>query len=96
MRSGFGVGRDQWLGLSAQGSRRMVKALLDTNILIDYLRGVPAARAELRRYRQKAISIISWMEVLVGADATTEHGTRDFLQEFVLLAIDEIDCSSGP
>jgi predicted nucleic acid-binding protein len=67
----------------------MVKVLLDTNILIDYLRGVPAARAELRRYRQKAISIISWMEVLVGADATTEHGTRDFLQEFVLLAIDE-------
>ncbi len=67
----------------------MVKALFDTNILIDYLRGISAARAELRRYRQKAISIISWMEVLVGVDATREHGTRDFLEGFALLAIDE-------
>jgi predicted nucleic acid-binding protein len=67
----------------------MVNALLDTNILIDYLRGIPAARDELRRYRQKAISIISWMEVLVGADPTTERGTRDFLEGFALLAIDE-------
>ena len=45
----------------------MVKALLDTNILIDYLRGVGAARTELGRYQDKAISIITWMEVLVGA-----------------------------
>ncbi len=67
----------------------MVKALFDTNILIDYLRGIPAARNELRRYDQRAISVISWMEVLVGANPTTERGTRDFLAGFALLTIDE-------
>ena len=45
----------------------MVKALFDTNILIDFLRGVHAAREELGRYQLKAISLVTWMEVLVGA-----------------------------
>ena len=45
----------------------MVKALFDTNILIDYLRGIPAAREELDRYETRAISVITWMEVLTGA-----------------------------
>ncbi|MEF0942844.1 PIN domain-containing protein [Rhizobium sp. BR 362] len=45
----------------------MVKALFDTNVLIDYLNAVPQARDELTRYGEKAISIITWMEVLVGA-----------------------------
>ena len=66
----------------------MVKALFDTNILIDYLRGIPAAREELGRHRQKAISLVSWMEVLVGASPATEHGTRAFLDGFELIAID--------
>jgi predicted nucleic acid-binding protein len=44
----------------------MVKALFDTNILIDYLRGIPAAREELTCYRQKAISLVSWTEVPIG------------------------------
>ncbi|HEY2618076.1 MAG TPA: type II toxin-antitoxin system VapC family toxin [Acetobacteraceae bacterium] len=66
----------------------MVKALFDTNILIDYLRGIPAAREELGRYRQKAISLVSWMEVLVGAGPATERGTRQFLNGFELIVID--------
>ena len=46
----------------------MVKALFDTNILVDYLNAVPEARTELQRYTEKAVSIITWMEVMVGAD----------------------------
>lgn len=38
----------------------MVGALFDTNILIDYLRGIPAAREELERFEQRAISLITW------------------------------------
>ena len=72
----------------AENPRRMVKALFDTNILIDYLRGIPAAREELDRYRQKAISLVTWMEVLVGASPVTERGTREFLNGFELIAID--------
>jgi predicted nucleic acid-binding protein len=41
----------------------VVKALFDTNILIDFLRGVAASRDELNRYEDKAISIVTWVEV---------------------------------
>jgi hypothetical protein len=34
----------------------MVKALFDTNILVDYLNAVPKARIELRSYEEKALS----------------------------------------
>ena len=37
----------------------MVKALFDTNILVDYLNAVPKARTELQHYPDKAISIIT-------------------------------------
>jgi predicted nucleic acid-binding protein len=67
----------------------MVKALFDTNILIDYLNAVPQARTEIQRYGDKAISIITWMEVMIGADPKVEPATRMFLSGFDLLRIDE-------
>ncbi len=66
----------------------MVKALFDTNILIDHLNAIPEARAEIGRYRDKAISIVTWMEVMVGADAALEPATNRFLQGFDVLALD--------
>ena len=65
-----------------------MKAVLDTNILIDYLGGRPAARQELARYTHPAISVITWMEVMAGAVPQTEQGTRTFLSGFDLLGID--------
>jgi hypothetical protein len=60
-----------------------VNALLDTNILIDYLNGVDAAREELGRYEEPQISVISWMEVLVGAQGEEEEREiRAFLGRF--------------
>ena len=53
----------------------MVKALFDTSILIDYLNAVPESRTELQRYTDKAISIITWMEVMVGASDDLEAPT---------------------
>jgi hypothetical protein len=67
----------------------MVKALFDTNILVDYLNAVPAARSEFRRYAEKAISIVTWMEVMVGADGDLEGPTRHFLNSFDIIAVDE-------
>jgi hypothetical protein len=67
----------------------MVKALFDTNILIDYLNAVPQARTELQRYTSKAISIVTWMEVLVGARGDLETATRGFLRSFDVVAVDE-------
>lgn len=65
-----------------------MKALLDTNILIDYLNGVEAARNEIQRYTAPCISPISWMEVMVGASAEDEPVLRRFLAGFQQLAID--------
>ena len=67
----------------------MVKALFDTNILVDYLNAVPEARTELQRYVEKAVSIITWMEVMVGASHDLEAATRDFLNGFDVVAVDE-------
>ena len=57
----------------------MVKALFDTNVLIDdLLCGIPAAEAELARYDDTAISVIAWMEMLAAAPPTPAQPTRDF------------------
>ncbi|HIH2751005.1 type II toxin-antitoxin system VapC family toxin [Burkholderia aenigmatica] len=66
----------------------MVKALFDTNILIDYLGGVESARTELGRYDYRAISTISWMEVLVGTSAHSEAAMRVWLSSFDVIALD--------
>jgi len=66
----------------------MVKALFDTNVLIDYLNAVPQARTELQRYTEKAVSIITWMEVMVGATGDVEVATRSFLSSFDVIEVD--------
>lgn len=67
-----------------------MRALLDTNILTDYLGGIAAAREELARHEGPSISAITWMEVMAGA-ADREEGTRlrSFLSGFRLVPIDE-------
>ena len=67
----------------------MVSALFDTNILIDYLNGIEQAKTELDKYSNKAISLIAWMEVMVGATPETERVVRGFLSDFVNLPIEE-------
>lgn len=65
----------------------MVKALFDTNILVDYLNAFLPARNEFLLYQEKAISIITWMEVMVGADAGNEKDTKSFLDSFLLVEL---------
>lgn len=67
----------------------MVKALFDTNILVDYLSAIPQAKDELFLYREKAISVVTWMEVMVGTTERTEKGTQDFLSDFFLIELDD-------
>ena len=43
----------------------------------------------LNRYQEKAISVITWMEVMAGAPAVAERQTRDFLGGFGLVDLDE-------
>ena len=67
----------------------MVKALFDTNILIDYLNGVEAARAEIGLYDDLAISVVTWMEIMVGVGVAEEAATRAFLSRFDVTHLDE-------
>ena len=67
----------------------MVKLLYDTNILIDYLNGVEQAKTELALHTDKAISLITWMEVMADATAATEAVIKGFLAEFTSLPIND-------
>lgn len=62
-----------------------MKALFDTNILIDYLAGNISASRELEQYEDPKISIISKMEVLVGANEDNEEIIRGFLSNFNII-----------
>ena len=66
----------------------MVKALLDTNILVDFLNAIPQAKAEIDRYRDRAVSIVTWIEVMVGAPGPAAAGTKDFLTSFEVIGLD--------
>lgn len=66
----------------------MVGALFDTNILIDYLNGIEQAKTELDKYADKAISLMTWTEVMVGVTPETENITREFLSSFINLPMD--------
>ncbi len=67
-----------------------MKALLDTNILIDYLKGLDQAREEIDRYDDAAISVVTWMEVMIGAEEDQADDCRGFLSQFALVGIDEV------
>ena len=65
-----------------------MKALFDTHILIDYLKGVEAAQAELARYRQPLISIVTWMEVVAGVRNDEEGDVVEmFLRDFRIVEV---------
>ena len=67
-----------------------MRALLDTNVLIDYLGGIAAARNELAQHEEPSISAITWMEVMAGAEDQEEGARlRSFLSGFRLIPINE-------
>ena len=66
----------------------MVRALIDTNVLIDFLSGHEKAHTELDRHVRPAISIITWMEVMVGASEDNEEVLRSWLSSFHLINLD--------
>jgi hypothetical protein len=64
-----------------------LKALFDTNILIDYLNGIEAAREEMGRHSRGAISIITWMEVMAGTRPEEESRVRAFLAGLLVVPL---------
>ena len=65
-----------------------VNLLFDTNILIDYLNGVDAARQEVESRSKHLISIVTWMEMLAGARNEEEEDVIElFLRDFRVVDI---------
>ena len=65
-----------------------MKALFDTNILIDYLNGIDAARRELDLHSHRLVSLVTWMEVLAGARTAEEEDVIDmFLRDFQVVDV---------
>jgi predicted nucleic acid-binding protein len=62
-------------------------SLYDTNILIDYLNGIKAARTELSGASDPAISTVTWIEVMAGVSPPVEDTVRRFLATFRQLAV---------
>lgn len=63
--------------------------LFDTNILIDWLKELPAARAEVALYSRGAISVVTWIEVLVGVVPQDRHEVTAWLATCTRIELDE-------
>jgi predicted nucleic acid-binding protein len=69
----------------------MVKALFDTCILIDYLNGISLAKRELELYEDLGISVITWMEIMVGVNNKDQNKIEEWLlSTFDILDINKI------
>lgn len=67
-----------------------MRALFDTNIIIDYLRGILKAKTELSKYDSKAISIITKIEILSGiTNQEVEIQVKRFLDTFEIYPVTE-------
>lgn len=66
-----------------------MSVLLDSCILIDFLAGRDAARTYLASVDGAAISLITWMEVVIAAQSPEEEAVvRAFLSAFEVLSVD--------
>jgi predicted nucleic acid-binding protein len=64
-----------------------VRAVFDTNILVDHLLGLSQAKQQIESYDSRIISVITWMEIMVGANAKSELQTKSFLSAFTVAPI---------
>ena len=67
----------------------MVAALFDTNILIDHLNAAPQADEEIDRYQDRAISIVTWIEVMAGVTGDVAEQTRRYLSGYRVAPVDD-------
>src|ERR1700690_1516972 len=66
-----------------------MRALFDTNIIIDYLNGIEKAKEEIELYEFKAISIITYIEIIVSLESQKEiEDIKQFLHQFSIIALD--------
>jgi predicted nucleic acid-binding protein len=63
--------------------------LIDTGVLLDYFRGDKRAQRAMASCQQRAISVVSWLEVMRQCPAHLADATEGFLRTFERLSISE-------
>ncbi len=67
----------------------MSAPFFDTNILIDWLKRQPQARAEIARYPAHRISRIVWTEILAGESLENRAPLQEALSHFETVEVDQ-------
>lgn len=66
-----------------------MNALIDTGLMLDYLRGEPRAAAAFADCASRSITAITWLEVMRRCPPDRREATRAFLRGFERLSISE-------
>ena len=66
-----------------------MNALIDTGLLLDYLRGDERAALALRDCMHRSITVATWLEVMRASPPDRREATRAFLRSFERLSISE-------
>ena len=66
-----------------------MRAVFYTNILIDYMNGIPQAKAELELFDDRLISVITYIEIIVGLkEPEISKTVTHFLNSFEIVNVD--------
>ena len=67
-----------------------MSALIDTSLMLDYLKGDRRAVHALEPYGHCAISAITWLELMALSPQELLERTRGFLRSFERLSVSEV------
>ena len=66
----------------------MSDPVFDTNIVMDWLRGLPQAEWELSRYARHRISRLTWLEVVAAEPLETRDYVQGLIAPFEIIELD--------
>jgi predicted nucleic acid-binding protein len=66
-----------------------MNALIDTGLLLDYLKGEKRAATVMEACVHRSISVVTWLELMASCPAGLDEPTRGFLRSFERLSVSE-------
>jgi predicted nucleic acid-binding protein len=66
-----------------------MNALIDTGLLLDYLKGEKRAAKAMEGCAHRSISVVTWLELMAACPDGLSEPTRGFLRSFERLSVSE-------
>ena len=66
-----------------------MNALIDTGLLLDYLRGERRAAKAMEACTHRSISVVTWLQIMASCPDGLDEPTRGFLRSFERLSVSE-------